>query len=254
MPNQLLLPDEYAKIYETQGGFERVCTIGRQRRNMAFLNAERPRTVLEVGCGPVLLAAAHGLDRDTIEHWTIVEPAEPFIERAMEVAKRDRRISVVAGYLEDSVAELRVARPEGFDAIVLSGVLHETLEPLRLLASASSLLRPGARMVVSVPNAYSYHRMLAVESGLIDSVFELSQLDSKLGRPVVYDQSSLASLLREVDLHICEFGGIVFKPFTNSQMDILLPLMDQRVIDGLVSMGSKFPEAAAEIYLIAQKP
>jgi len=44
------------------------------------------------------------------------------------------------------------ANPESFDLVVLADVLEHLPDPLRVLRSVHSLLNPGARIVISVPN------------------------------------------------------------------------------------------------------
>ena len=48
--------------------------------------------------------------------------------------------------------------------------------------------------------------------------------------------------------------GYLFKPFTNAQMELLLNDADHDLTDGLIALGRRFPDHAAEICVIGRKP
>ncbi|GIV35623.1 MAG: hypothetical protein KatS3mg032_0002 [Cyclobacteriaceae bacterium] len=52
-----------------------------------------------------------------------------------------------------------------YDTIIMSHVLEHIKEPVVALSSVKNLLLPDGRFIVSVPNAKSIHRLVAVKNG-----------------------------------------------------------------------------------------
>lgn len=251
---KLLEADEYADRYMAGFGFESVCARARQQRNARFLQEMQPMSILEIGCGPMLLAGMDEIGSLGFEKWVIVEPASRFASHARDLTSEDARFSVVEAYLEAVTGTLSEMVPDGFDCAIVSGLVHETTAPRALLASAVNLLKPQGRALVSAPNAMSFHRLLAVEGGIIASPHELSDLDRKLGHPVVFDRYSLGQLLTSSGLVDLEFDGYLFKPFTNAQMVAVVDMVGSHLVAGLIELGRKFPDNAAEICMTGKKP
>lgn len=251
---KLLSAEAYASAYGAGQGFEAVCIEARQQNNAAFLSTEQPETILEVGCGPRLLITMTGVRDIGFRRWAIVEPAPSYAEAARLAIAADNRFSVVQGYVEACGDELRRIAPEGYAAAIVSGLVHETSDPLGLLVAVAPLLRRGGKILVSAPNALSFHRLLALECGLVASPHELSELDVQLGHAWVLDPRSLADLLTRAGFTGLRGGGYLFKPFTNAQMQTMIDAIGPHVIAGLISLGRRFPENAAEIYVTGEKP
>jgi methionine biosynthesis protein MetW len=57
---------------------------------------------------------------------------------------------------------------EGFDAIVFGDVLEHTRDPLEILREAQKLLKPGGRVIVSIPNVAYWRTRLALLRGNFD--------------------------------------------------------------------------------------
>jgi len=109
---------------------------------------EGAREILEVGCGRG--ATGELLQRELGRRVTGVE-LNP--EVARDARGRLRR--VVVGDVEDPAVadELRAGAPEGgFDALLATELFEHLVEPERFLAAARGLVRPGGRIVLSVPN------------------------------------------------------------------------------------------------------
>jgi len=244
----------YRAHYDSLSGFEGVCTLARARWNLEMLAEAPAGRVLEVGCGSMILARMAREVGIGFTSWTLVEPQEDFVALARAAAAEDVRLGVVAGYLEAEGAALAAAEPEGFDTILISSLLHETTQPGPLLAAALALARPGARLLANVPNARSFHRLLAVEAGLIPAPETLSTRDAALGHPVVYDAETFRALLENAGLVDVQIDGYLFKPFTHAQMEKLLGPDDDALVEGLIRLGRQFPDSAAEICATGRKP
>ncbi len=194
------------------------------------------------------MAAPLALDFDL---WTIVEPEPDFLAAARASSAP---VEVVEGYLEACIGTLQATAPMGYDAVLIAGLLHETASPSALLAAALTLTAPGGLLLASVPNAQSFHRLLAVEAGMIAAPHTLSPRDLALGHAVVFDAAGLLALLTASGLGELTLDGYLFKPFTNTQMELILTGTDPGLIDGLISLGRRFPDQAAEICAIGRKP
>ncbi len=101
------------------------------------------KDVLDIGCGEgflaeVLNAAGHRVT-------------------GVDCLDAPRHRGILADYLRldlDSAETARIlrARPERFDYILLLDILEHLREPERLLRAAKALLKPGGKIIISVPN------------------------------------------------------------------------------------------------------
>jgi 2-polyprenyl-3-methyl-5-hydroxy-6-metoxy-1,4-benzoquinol methylase len=253
-PKGKLLPaEEYAHRHDADMIFEQVCIQARQNCNIRFLKRFLPSSILEVGCGPLSLLDRVQDEGIPFTDWVIVEPAPQYVMQASLVAAPDQRVNVIEGYLENSSKELSRLKPSLFDAVILSSLIHETSEPATILATAWMHLKPEGMVLVSVPNALSFHRLLAVELGLITSPDTITERNLLLGQPVVYTSSMLQDLMTKAGFVNLALEGYLFKPFTHKQMESLMPLLGEGAVAALDKLGRKFPDNAAEICCIGRK-
>lgn len=115
---------------------------------------------LDVGCGRGQLGAAV---RDLgWEVWGVENSPEA-------CATADLRLSgLVQADLSDMVAVRRGLGDRTFDALVFSDVLEHTYDPRTVLENYLSLLKPGGRVFVSVPNFVVWTNRLKLTFGRID--------------------------------------------------------------------------------------
>ena len=250
--SKLIGAEDYAAKYLVDMEFERYLITARQDRCLEFLDSHKPGSVLEVGCGPDLLIDRFDLAASSIHQWMVVEPSFYADGTAARMAG-SAKIGLTRGYLEDQVEPLRAAAPAGYDVVMLSGLLHETSNPATMLATSHALLRPGGHLFVSVPNAKSFHRLLAVEMGLMETATQLSTRNIELGQPTVFHRETLEALVREAGFEAPDYSGYMFKPFSNDQMAQLVTLFGSEIVQGLNRLGRNFPEHAAEIAIVARK-
>jgi SAM-dependent methyltransferase len=100
--------------------------------------------VLDVGCATGYLArelAARGCEVVGVE-----------ADAAAAASARGPCVSVVEGDVEQEGVRAALAAEAPFDAILCGDVLEHLCEPGRTLAFLASLLAPGGRVVLSVPN------------------------------------------------------------------------------------------------------
>lgn len=235
---------KYAEHYGAPS-FEPVMVAVRHERVLASLGDVTGLQVLEIGCGLDPLAG-HAFGA---AHWTIVEPAAAFVAAAREQFEGNREIEVLEGFFEELIPRLS----RGYDRVVVSSLLHEVEEPVAFLRALRSVCGNKTRVHVNVPNVRSFHRLLALESGLIDDVFEPSSTERRFQRVTRFDLAKLTDLLEAQGFAVVAAGSYFVKPFTHEQMQLLLEsgALDPRVITGLARMIRYMPNHGAEIYVDA---
>jgi 2-polyprenyl-3-methyl-5-hydroxy-6-metoxy-1,4-benzoquinol methylase len=130
-------------------------------------------------------------------------------------------------------------------------ILEHVAEPVALLDRTRTWLAPAGRLVVGVPNGYSFHRLAGVKMGLLREPCELNERDRTLGHRRVYTRESLFRDLHAAGLPPTGWGGVFFKPLSNQQIqDTWTPTM----MDGFYELGNDFPDHANELYAICEAP
>lgn len=147
-------------------------------------------------------------------------------------------------YFEDFETESK------YDTIIMSHVLEHIENPIELLKKIAQWLEDDGTLIISVPNAKSLHRQVAVQMGLLDSEFQLNDRDHKLGHYRVYDLSNLKSHAKRAGYTLLEEGGIFLKPVSNGQIE---GNWDDEMIRGFFEIGKRFPSLCAEIYIVLTK-
>lgn len=234
---------QYARQY-AERGFETVLVAARRAEVLAAVARYPHRRILEIGCGLEPLFA-HLPD---VDRFDVVEPSAEFAEAARALAAGRVGIAVHAGFFEDVQPALGAG---AFDLIVASSLLHEVPDPRALLAAIHATCAPDTVVHLNVPNVRSVHRLLALEMGIIDSLFEPSQTERRFQRHTRYDAAALHALVREAGFVVRASGDYFVKPFTHAQMEALLDagILDDRVLDGLSRLARHLPGVGCEMYV-----
>jgi 2-polyprenyl-3-methyl-5-hydroxy-6-metoxy-1,4-benzoquinol methylase len=156
-------------------------------------------------------------------------------------------VIVINDYLENSINELLKYE---FDYIIVSSLLHEIDNVSLFLEKLSCILKIDTIVHIDVPNAYSFHRVLALEMGLIDSVFEMSAYNLQFQQQM-FDLASLSNLIIKHGFRIIKSGSYFIKPFTHKQMSEIIEnkIIDVRVLDGFFRMTKYMPDLGSEIFV-----
>jgi 2-polyprenyl-3-methyl-5-hydroxy-6-metoxy-1,4-benzoquinol methylase len=170
---------------------------------------------------------------------TVVDGSERFCESLRE---RFPRAEVIHSLFE----EFEPGRE--FDAIVLGHVLEHVADSRQLLAAAREWLKPEGKVYAAVPNARSLHRQAAVMLGMLGDEHELNEQDIHHGHRRVYDPESFRHDFLAAGLRIEVFGGYWIKPLSNAQIDAS---WTPEMIRAFMALGERYPDIAAEIYVIA---
>ncbi|MBR1729366.1 MAG: methyltransferase domain-containing protein [Selenomonadaceae bacterium] len=163
-------------------------------------------------------------------------------------------INIVNGFFEERYNELQ---QKHFDFILCSGLLHEVENPKKLLSAIFSVADKDSIIHINVPNAKSFHRLLALESGLISSLKEFSDRNKMMQQHSVFDLEDLKNLIVEIafknqnEVEFLDSGSYFLKPFTHSQMAACLSnrIFGEQVLEGFYKIVKYMPELGCEIYV-----
>lgn len=205
----------------------------------------KTKKILEIGCGSDPLFLCY----DDYEVMDIVEPGDHFYEFTKNKIGDNPRISIQNCFIEEAGLELK----NEYDVIVIGGFLHEIENPEEVLKVIKNIANPETIIITYVPNANSFHRILALEAGLIKSNFEFSENDHLFGRRNVFNVNSFLSLFVSSGYTVSKVDTYFIKPFTHEQMDALLvlPFFTKEIMLGFYNMSKYLPDMGCEIFLAA---
>ena len=204
--------------------------------------------ILEISCGK----RPFFQDLTDFEELIIVEPTKAFYENATGLLKDcpelNFKVVVMNDYFENVIDKLSTYK---LDFIILSNVLQEIEDISCFLNGLHKICQKDTIVHIVVPNAKSFHRLLAFEMGIIDSVYELSDRNILLQQIAVFDLKSLSEILVNNGFSIIEAGSSFIKPFTHQQMHDMLKhnIIDEKTLDGLYKMEQYMPELGSEIFV-----
>ena len=133
----------------------------------------------------------------------------------------------------------------------MSSLLHEVPDPSALLQAVRCLATPSTTVHINVPNVYSFHRLLALEMGLIRSLFEPSATELRFQRHTRFDRESLLKVVADNGFRVLHFETYLVKPFTHDQMDALLRhgIIDLKTLAALGAMTKYLPDMGCEMFV-----
>lgn len=171
---------------------------------------------------------------------TLVDGSEHFVALLRE---RLPQAAIVHALFEDYEPQRR------FDTIVLGHVLEHVEDPPALMRRVREWLTPAGRLFAAVPNARSLHRQAAVLMGLLAHERALNDTDRRLGHRRVYDPESFRAEFHAAGFDIEVFGGFWLKPVSNAQIEAS---WTPEMLDAFMRVGERYPDIAAELYVIAR--
>lgn len=198
-----------------------------------------PGSVLELGPAEGLMTELLAATRRPL---TVVEGSGPFCD---SLRQRFPQARVVHALFEQFAPEQR------FDNILLGHVLEHVEDPVGILRRVAQWLAPGGRIFAAVPNARSLHRQAAVLMGLLPAEDALNAMDLHHGHRRVFNPESFRNSFQQAGLAIAIFGGYWLKPVSNGQIE---QSWTPAMLDAFMALGERYPDIAAEIYVIASHP
>lgn len=238
---------QYAEDYSQQP-FDQIHLKFRRIKLIEQIKKYQHRRILEISCG----VRPFFEDFTDFDELTIVEPTKAFFENATELLKDypelHSKTILINDFFENAIDKLVKQK---LDFIILSNVLQEIEDVPLFLQGLHKICQKDTVIHIIVPNANSFHRLLAFEMGIIDSVHQLSDRNILLQQQTVFDLKSLSELLRKNGFSIIETGSSFIKPFTHQQMHDMLEhkIINENTLNGLYSMVEHMPELGAEIFI-----
>lgn len=139
---------------------------------------------------------------------------------------------------------------EKYQIIILGHVLEHVEDPVAILKLVKSWLTEDGIVLSAVPNALSLHRQAAVIMGLLSCEQELNDTDKHHGHRRVYTIDEFKSDFLEAGFSLKKVGGYWLKPVSNKQLE---ESWTDQMLNAYMILGEKYPEIAAEIYIVAEK-
>jgi len=171
---------------------------------------------------------------------TLVEGSSLFCKQLRE---KYPDVEVIHSLFEDFSTEKK------YQTIILGHVLEHIDDPVFILQQVKQFLKEDGIILAAVPNANSIHRQAAVCMGLIPNVKTFSELDIHHGHRRVYTMDELKNDFSLAGLRLNKTGGYWLKPISNSQIE---KDWTPEMMMAFMKLGEKYPEIAAEIYIIAK--
>ncbi len=141
---------------------------------------------------------------------------------------------------------------ERYDCVFASYILEHVQDPVAVMRMARSVLKPGGRVCIVVPNARALSRQLAVHMGLLAGLKEMTPNDHNHGHRRVYDRVDLNRQIAEAGLENVSQGGIMLKILADFQLDELIGrgMLGEAQIDGLYKLGLEYPDLCGSLFSI----
>lgn len=235
---------KYTQDY-LKDNFEEYQVIYRRKKVLEILKKYKHTRILEIGCGMEPLFKY--INEDEYDKYVIVEPSKVFYENAILLATHRNKVQCINEYFKYS----EILRKQNFDYIICSGLLHEIENQIDFLKDILSICNKETNVHINVPNANSFHRLLAKEMKLINDIHELSQKNHIYQQNNVFDIQQLEELVQDMGFTVVEKGSYLVKPFTHEQMYRMIKenVIDEKVLDGLYGMERYLKDYGSEIYV-----
>ena len=232
--------DSTAQNYESKiiAGWEKLYRLKRKKLYELLSTFYYGDSVLELGCG----------DGESTKHllkdFSSVDVVDASTEQLKDLENMFNNVQTFSSYFEDFKPS------KTYSTIVGTHILEHLDNPSQLLDNCFDWLKPGGRLLISVPNALSIHRLVGVKLNMINSPYDLNDQDKLLGHRRVFDKNSMMDLINYSNFNLMHFTGLMFKPISNRQIELN---WSDDLIEAFFQLGFDFPEYCSEIIFVLQK-
>lgn len=235
---------QYTQDY-IKDNFEGYQVTYRRRKVIEVLKKYKHARILEIGCGMEPLFKY--INEDEYDKYVVVEPSKVFYENAVQLAMHRHKVQCINDFFQYS----EMLRKQNFDYIICAGLLQEIENQDDFLKNILLLCDKKTTVHINVPNANSFHRLLALQMGIIEDVHDLSEKNQMYQQNNVFDMYMLINLVTENGFEVIEQGSLFVKPFTHEQMYRMIKenIIDENVLDGLYGMEKYLKDYGSEIYV-----
>ena len=237
--------EKYAKDYSEEG-FESLQEKYRRRKILEILKEFKPKTILDIGCGMKPLFTE--IENLSFQKYVCIEPSTELFNNAKKESEKILNVKCINDFYPS-----KNLNNEKFDFIICSSLLHEIENQIDFVKAIKENCKKDTFVYFCVPNANSFHRILAARMGLIKDVLQITERNVILQQNNVFDKKLLTGLLEKCGFKIKQSGTFFIKPFTHGQMYKALTekIIDEKVIEGLYNCSKDFPENGSELYVLA---
>jgi len=228
----------YNKIHEEWKNLESM--VRKNEFNKFISHVEKYNNVLEIGLGDGIFTQ---MLAERFKKVFAVDGSQITIEDVKNKLSQFKNITYIHSYIENLTLNQKV------DNIVMSHLLEHLENPVLALIHLKEIMHKDTILYISVPNALSIHRQVAVKMGLLKESTDLNEIDIKLGHKRVYKPDEFKKDVLEAGLKIIEFGGSMIKPLTNKQIE---ESWTPEMIEGFIKLGDDYPELCGDICVVAK--
>jgi len=183
-----------ANWYVTQGFYSRLVYYGFQSLKPFFAGDK----CLELGPAD---GAMTRLLVETFPQVTSVEGSSAYCEQLR------KGLGHYPGFSVENCLFEEYSTDSVFDTIIATHVLEHLKNPVNVVRRIKEWISQDGVFIALVPNALSFHRLVAVKMGLLDTPDQLNDLDLRLGHRRVYDLDLLRNHLGDAGWEIYAAGG-----------------------------------------------
>lgn len=209
--------------------------------NIFKTHANGTVNVLEIGLGDGgflrQLAAA-------FNNVLAVDGSSFIIEKVRHSLRNFKNIEYIESYAETLKSN------STYDNIVMSHILEHIENPVEALKNVANIMHGESVIYISVPNADSIHRQVAVEMGLLERCDSLNETDIAVGHCRVYTLKMLREHAEAAGIKVIASGGVMLKPLSNGQIS---KFFTTEMVKGFIAVGDRYPELCGDIYVVGRK-
>jgi len=240
--------DNYDKAYNSEFKFndENSWFLTRYAQYMSrSIRTNNYKSIISLGIGHHIVSDILSSEIDNkVEKYTILEGSKSLIDKFNILPSHKNKTALVHTYFEEFETD------EKFDVIEMGFVLEHVDDPELIVKKFKNYLSENGRMYIAVPNARSLHRLIGYESGLLESVYKLSDYDQQLGHKRYFDLESISKIVTNAELKIENKVGLFLKPIPTNQMQQLG--WSENIIEALLKIGDSNPDISNCILLEAK--
>ncbi|MDE5590086.1 MAG: class I SAM-dependent methyltransferase [Acetatifactor sp.] len=229
----------------------------RRKKILECIDDICPDAILEIGCG--MHPLFEFIPEESYKEYTLIEPGDQFYANAVKLGTDSKKIHIIHDFFgKDAIERVQEHYLQqinkiggGTRLIVCAGLLHEVENPDELLEAIGTISDENTVVLLNVPNANSFHRVLAQRMNIIKSTFEMTERNLIFQQNRVYDLRSFSDIIERNGFQILKRETAFVKPFTHAQMLSMLKnnIIDTQVLEGLYAMSADFPEYGSEIFV-----
>lgn len=232
--------EQTAEAYEEKiiNGWENLYREKRERLYRFLSNYYVGDNALELGCGD------GESTKNILNNFKNLDVVDGSKEQLKKIKLMFKNIEIIHSYFEEFNPSKK------YNTIFMTHILEHLDSPEEILINAYKYLDDKGVVLISVPNALSFHRLIGVKMGMIETPYSLNEQDKLLGHRRVYDKKSMEKLISKTPFKIKKFAGLMLKPISNRQIE---SHWTEEMIDAFFQLGFDFPEYCSEIIFVLEK-